>query len=294
MSCLDRITECNRCDFSNYLPFYITQKQVGWIHRQHVPLLVQWPKTFTLTDEAVYLSEALNTLRKRTHALAVTVRKLRAHQRVSLYHSELCDVVSAWGEPPLAAIERSVAPFFGLQTYGTHLNGYVRKNNKLYLWLARRSPCDAIAPDQLDNIAAGGLPIGTLPHINITREAKTEAGVPSILMQQATAQGSIFYCLETHAGITPDTMFVYDLELPQDFRPVPDGKEIVQFELLPAEKVLDIVSRPDRVKYNSALVMIDFLIRHHILVPSYPDYDRIIKKLYLSLPNYCLANQLAV
>jgi len=257
-------------------------------------LLAQWPKTFTLNDETVYLSKDLHTFKQRTHAFAVTTRKLRAHQRASLYHSELCDVLSTRGELPLAAIERSVAPFFGLQTYGTHLNGYVRKNNKLYLWLAKRSPCDGIAPDRLDNIAAGGLPIGILPHINITREAKTEAGIPSHLTKQATEQGSISYCLETHAGITPDTMFIYDLELPHDFRPVPDGKEIVQFELLPAEKVLDIVSRSERVKYNSALVMIDFLIRHRVLTAKHPDYAEIVKKLYQSLANHFPTKQSTV
>ena len=45
------------------------------------------------------------------------------------------------------------------------------------------------------------------------------------------------YCHETVDGILPETEFVYDLELPDDFIPVPRDGEVSQFYLWNIEKV---------------------------------------------------------
>ncbi len=50
---------------------------------------------------------------------------------VSDWRSELYPVAPVYGQKPLLALERSVAPFFGIKTYGTHLNGYYKKDHQI-------------------------------------------------------------------------------------------------------------------------------------------------------------------
>ena len=45
------------------------------------------------------------------------------------------------------------------------------------------------------------------------------------------------YCLEDERGVMPECEFVFDLELPQDFKPVNADGEVESFQLLPINKV---------------------------------------------------------
>jgi len=202
---------------------------------------------------------------------------LRKKGLVSQWYSELYGVSPSFGQSPYFALERSVAPFFGVRTYGTHLNGYVQKEGRLFVWIAKRSDDLAFAPGRLDNLAAGGLPIGTSPEDNIRREAWEEARLPASMMERAISVGFVSYLLDTPEGISPDTMFTYDVELPDNFEPCTDGQEIQAFTLYPVEELTRIVTETEDFKYNSALVIIDFLHRRGIIdtrAPATPDIVR--------------------
>jgi len=54
-----------------------------------------------------------------------------------------------------------------------------------------------------------------------------------------------------------------------------DG-EVESFELVPIEKVARIISEERAYKPNCCLVIIDFLIRHGVLTPEQPGYDRLV------------------
>ena len=45
------------------------------------------------------------------------------------------------------------------------------------------------------------------------------------------------YCYEDERGIFPEVEFVYDLELPQDFKPVASDGEVSEFYSWPVEEV---------------------------------------------------------
>ena len=67
-------------------------------------------------------------------------------------------------------------------------------------------------------------------------------------------------------------LFVYDLEIPNDFVPNNQDGEIVQFSLMPASAVLDRVRTSDDFKFNVNLVILDFALRHGVLRPDDPEY----------------------
>lgn len=125
-------------------------------------------------------------------------------------------------------------------------------------------------------------PPGVQPHglgvlENMEKEAAEEAGIPAHLAKKAVAAGAVSYTASyTYksgtAGLKQDVLFVFDLELPEDFVPTAVDGEVEKFELVEIGEVMDLVSNTDRYKDNCNLVIIDFLIRHGLLDPGAPGY----------------------
>jgi hypothetical protein len=60
--------------------------------------------------------------------------------------------------------------------------------------------------------------------------------------------------------------------LPADFVPRNRDGEIVHFELMPAESVLEQIRRTDDFKFNVNLVILDFALRRGLLEVEDPEY----------------------
>ena len=88
----------------------------------------------------------------------------------------------------------------------------------------------------------------------------------------AVVVGAVSYRMETELGIRDDVLFVYDLEVPADFAPRNRDGEIVNFELMPAENVVEQVRSTDDFKFNVNLVILDFALRHGLLQVEDPEY----------------------
>ena len=75
-------------------------------------------------------------------------------------------------------------------------------------------------------------------------------------------------------GIRDDVLFVYDVELPEDFTPKNSDGEIVSFELMPADAVVERVRGTDDFKFNVNLVILDFAVRHGLIAGGRPGISR--------------------
>lgn len=75
-----------------------------------------------------------------------------------------------------------------------------------------------------------------------------------------------FY-FESPRGLSADTEFVFDLELPLDFVPQNADGEVEKFELLPVRECMEWMHRSD-YKTTSIPVTLDFLIRHGFISPE--------------------------
>ena len=73
-------------------------------------------------------------------------------------------------------MQRLLGPFFGFQFFGVHLNGFIKENEKYFMWVGKRSSKGSF-PNDLDQIAAGGLPYGVGIKENLIKEAFEEAGI---------------------------------------------------------------------------------------------------------------------
>ncbi len=74
-------------------------------------------------------------------------------------------------------------------------------------------------------------------------------------------------------------LFLYDLRLPADFAPRNTDGEVEAFYDWPMEWVIETVRKTDEFKFNCALVVIDFLIRHGFIPPQHLEYVELIRGL---------------
>jgi isopentenyldiphosphate isomerase len=284
MSFLDRIKDCNGYNLEHFLPFLVDDVRFGFVHREVVSQLKSFSKVFDLQTNAVHLHQNLSNYNERTAAMASVVNALSKDGMIKGCYHEAYPVTRNFDHPASFEIERAAAPFFGICAFGVHINGYFEKDGEIMMWVARRARDKPSFPGMLDHLAAGGQPVGLGLLENVIKECGEEAGVPEELAALAEPKGKISYCKEYQKRLRPDTMFVFDLQLPEDFVPHNTDGEVDDFELWPIQKVLETVEHTRKYKPNCNLVIIDFLIRHGSISTDHPDFDVIRSGLNTQLP----------
>jgi thiamine pyrophosphokinase len=125
-----------------------------------------------------------------------------------------------------------------------------------------------VAPGKLDNLVAGGVPSGLSPMQTLLKEAAEEASMPPALAARSRQVSRVSYRMADGPGIRRDVLHCFDLDLPEDFKPVPADDEVERFELWPVERVLRTVQETSDVKFNVNLVLIDLFLREGLVDPE--------------------------
>jgi isopentenyldiphosphate isomerase len=280
MSYLDHIHACNNFDPAGFRPFLIGGQRVGYLRHATAEMLRRFPDVFAVGAETVALHDRLDGFDARSDAVDGPLRDLAAEGVITAWREEYYPVTLDWHMAPLMRIGRAAAPVFGVRAFGVHLNGYVRKPDGLHMWVAHRAQNKPTFPGMLDNMVAGGQPIGLGLMANLVKECGEEAGVPEALARQSVPVGLISYTHEPPEGVKPDQMFCFDLALPAEFTPTPVDGEVESFSLWPVEQVAERVRDTFDFKFNCNLVVIDFLIRHGVVTPdTEPDYAALVQGL---------------
>ncbi len=174
---------------------------------------------------------------------------------------EMFDVRASEDGPALAQVDRGMLPVLGIAASGVHLNGLVRRPDGVHIWVAHRSRTKLLDPGKLDHLVAGGISAGMNAAETLEKEGEEEAGLPPELARRAVPVGLVRYVIAREGGLRRDTLYCYDLDLPEDFVPRAEDGEVERFELWPAERLLDAVRHTDDVKFNVNLVLIDLFQR---------------------------------
>ena len=284
MSFLDHIHACNRWRPADFLPFVVAGERLGLVQRAFAGALAALDEDFALAGDALHWRTAPDGFDAQSDAFAAISSALDRRDVVSHLHGERYPVLNAAGEARFL-MDRAVAPYFGIRAFGQHVNGYVRRADGLYLWIGRRSLSRRVAPGKLDHIVAGGLPWGISLAENLRKECWEEASLPADIADRARPVGVVSYCRDSERGLKPDTIYCYDLELPEDVVPRCNDDEVESFRLLSAREVMQIVDTTHDFKLNCNLVIIDFLIRHGLIGPEHPDYIALAHGLRAALPS---------
>ncbi len=257
---LDRILACRSADLAAFVPWAVDGVVVGHVHRQRVPHL---RAPFVCRDGVWQVNGP--GFAARSAALAAFVRDLAAAGEVRSPLGESYPVAASAGGPPLLQVDRVAVAWLGVPASGVHLNGYVRTGRGVELWLAERSRGKATYPGHLDNLVAGGQSIGMSPEATLVKECGEEAGLAAPHLTGLRRAAAISYRQQDGLSLKADTLICYDLELPPEFVPRAVDGEVERFERLPAAAVAESLRGAGVWKPNSALVALDFLLRHGLL-----------------------------
>ena len=271
MSFADRIRHCNSYDPARAMPLWAGGHRVGWLRRDNAEVLARHRDVFAIDRDSARLL-ATGGADTVSRAVDEVVEALVAERLVPKWRNETFDVAPRWGEPPIFRLDRGAVPFFGVRAYGVHLNGYRRDGDRYSLWIGKRASNKQVAPGKLDNMVAGGIGNGYGAAATLAKEAEEEAAIPAALIARAVPAGGLTYRMETKPGIRDDVMFVYDLEVPDDFTPTNGDGEIAGFELMPLSLILERIRTTNDFKFNVNLVILDFAVRHGVLRPDDPEY----------------------
>ncbi len=269
---LRHLRACNPPVEEPFLPWRMEGRVVGWLRPAFARELKRFPAVFRITGEEVTLAPGLDDFDSRTAALAEVAERLGELGLVSPPMGEPYPVTAGGREEAFCVLDRAVAAHFGTRAFGQHLNGYVRREDGIWMWLGRRARDRRIYPGRLDNLVAGGLPWGVTLEDNLKKECMEEAGMAPELARRAVPAGLVSYNRVAGRGYRPDLLYCYDLELSPDFEPRNRDGEVESFSLLPLEEVARLVRETDEFKLNCNLVIIDFLVRHGFIPPDEAGY----------------------
>jgi 8-oxo-dGTP pyrophosphatase MutT (NUDIX family) len=229
---------------SRYVPFMAGGRRIGWLQPELAARLAGWPAVFTSGSEKVVLVDAAG--------LGRVVEELAQEGFIPGWRNERYRIAE------LFDIERAAARPFGLTTQAVHVNGIAGER----MWLARRSPTKPIDPGLLDNLVGGGISVGFSVEATLVKEAWEEAGIPAELARRAKPGGTISILREVPEGVQSETISVYDLELPADFRPQNQDGEVSEFKLVTFAEV-----EREVLAYEAGLVALDYLQRRRARGP---------------------------
>ncbi|XP_066157218.1 uncharacterized protein [Euwallacea fornicatus] len=268
-------------------PFVVGGFQVGLIRPDVVKQLINFPEIFHFSQGCIELNPAFRDYEKRSVKIDEVLRHLRdKNVFVTLkgWRDECYEVKTEFDTPSLLKMDRSATCLFGIRNYGVTINGFVRDSQRgQCLWFQKRSATKQTWPGKWDSMVSGGLSVGHGILETAYKEAMEEASVPPEHLKRVTSAGCVSFYFESERGLFPNTEFVFDLELPIDFRPECADGEVESFEVLPVTQCLKKILAPD-FKTTSAPVVLDFLVRHGVITPeNEPDYLKIIELLHIPL-----------
>jgi 8-oxo-dGTP pyrophosphatase MutT (NUDIX family) len=221
-----------------FVPLALGGRRIGWLRPELAARLSSWPTVFAATPERVTLL--------KPDALMPVLEVLAEDGFIPGWRNERYRIED------LFDIERAAARPFGLTTQAVHMNGIVGER----MWLARRSATKPIDPGMLDNLVGGGVSLGFSAEATLVKEAWEEAGIPAELARKAKPGGTIGVLREVPEGVQSETISVYDLDLPADFRPENQDGEVSEFKLVTFAEV-----EREVLAYEAGLVALDYLQR---------------------------------
>jgi 8-oxo-dGTP pyrophosphatase MutT (NUDIX family) len=227
-----------------------------------------------------------------TAALSKLVQKAIDEDTFSVIHGQHSEPYSILGANFPVSVERYASNLLGIISRGAHLTVYTSTPEGMKIWVPRRSAKLFTYPDCLDTTVAGGVAAGEGPFECIVREAEEEASLSEEQVRKGTiATGCLSYVgLNDSRGggekglICPTIIYVYDLEVGVDVACCQNDDEVKEFYLMDVDEVKAALFRGE-FKTNSAVIMIDFFMRHGIITAeNEKHYADIMARMHRKLP----------
>ncbi|QZA78990.1 DUF4743 domain-containing protein [Deefgea tanakiae] len=155
----------------------------------------------------------------------------------------------------LCSLERASFRRYGFLSRAVHINAYYPDGT---LSLGRRASTKSIDPNLLDNMAAGGIPMGELVLDCAIRELKEEAGVTRDVAKRIEFVETIHIQRNESDGTHNEILYCFDLALPEDFVPCNQDGEVATFYRLDQ---MDAINSLELMTWDAGRTSASFLLR---------------------------------
>ena len=296
---MEAVERCNRFDVADFPPVVVGRQQIGWANEAMLDALAPHlaiGHTCELVEgsdtSAVRLAPRAQTEARRTELVRSLVEGLvddeyipRGKVRGELQWAHAFSASGSATGAPLLRMERAAMIYFGIPSSGVHINGWVRDPSSAdprdatpwAMWVAKRSLSKPTYPGLLDQMAAGGVAAGDSIDRTARKEAEEEASLPPDALDRLTRTGLVSYRYATRKGLSTKVLYTYDLEVPHGLLPLCADGEVDEFRLVPIAEVLRSLREELPLwKPNSALVAIDFCVRHGLIDDTEPSYLELV------------------
>jgi len=224
-------------------------KPFGHIHESYVKT-VEWPESFLVNHEKRFVT--LNSepnFQSRTKALNAAVLawkkdpKSLSGEQIPLYYPETWEHV--------ADVDRaSIMGLFGIIDCAVHVVICTVQDGEKKYWIARRGPHKRLWPNLLDNAVTGGIPSGESPIEAVIRESREEANLKEdYTRDNAKFVRKVSYSpeniLNLEGGVMHHCLYVYELEIPPNVFPTPNGEEVANYKLYTLDQVREAISHQE-------------------------------------------------
>ena len=236
------------------VPWYLggSPAAAGYIMPAHAKVLQSLSSQWTDLPLGLHWDTPERTPASRSRALAEFAKQLHdlgyvtgwRNEKFSFWEDHVIGTGPQCLEPTslLRAafeMERSAFRFFGLRSHAVHVNGFTHEG---HLWCGRRAVTKPTDPGMLDNVAAGGLPVGESLQTCAVREMAEEAGLSETLALTAVSHGHVSTCRAVATGWHHETLWVYNLLVPPDVTPLNQDGEVSEFKCLSPKQVVDAIA----------------------------------------------------
>ena len=260
------------------IPFYVSQHIVGWLRPSFADRLRRWPHVFEVSEAFVAMRVLPDTPAARTAAMAEVTRELAREGVIRGWRDEPVSIAERHGAPELLRVERAASRPFGFVAYAAHMNAFTRIGGLTHVWISRRSPDKAIDPDRLDNLVGGRIAAGMSVDETLRKEAWEEAGIPPALLGDLNCASAVRVEYSVPEGLHREVLFVHDLWLPPDFKPVNQDGEVAEIRRMPLEEVIQEILG-GTLTLDAGAVMIDGLLRLGAVPPEDPQFLDLLRLL---------------
>jgi len=285
MALLSLIEKVDNSPYTTDPAVFLFRAHDGTLLGKVVPSVAEHLRTvgwLTVQNQEVRINDS-EQLDAKFANLTASWRQQKLFKVLEGWRSELYSCYLKGGQKYFS-IERSAACLFGLVTYGCHITGYSGTPDKI--WVPQRSFDKPTFPGMLDNTVAGGLGDNLGFWECAVKECYEEAGLArEYVERRLKPTGALTYeFIDPSTGYyQPEVECVYDLAMDPDTVPKPVDGEAQNFRLMSVDEV-KVRMLKGQFKYNCALVLVDYFIRHGMIqVDDEPDYFEIVSRSHRNL-----------